>query len=346
MVSFNPTLPNPVLPQECCPVVSPMHSRQRTARRSGRIKASEFSLIHDLQVGPIKLRAFRERQSNRANRSLNLCCTLGVRKITVVWLVFEPNQGDRMLVFRSAVTWVKRLCLGPMFLLLSVPLAGCVSVEQPPMQAGRNFPDPEYVRVYGPRPDERFPLPATDISEVDPQFLRQEVAYNGREQPGTIVVDTDNRYLYLVRENGRALRYGIGVGKEGLAWSGRARIGRKAIWPSWTPTADMVRREPERNARWEGGMPGGLQNPLGARALYLYEGDRDTLYRLHGTTEPWSVGQAVSSGCIRLFNQDIIDLFNRVPVGTPVVVLDEGLSSPTATVAENPRRESPVVGAW
>ncbi|WP_343038500.1 L,D-transpeptidase [Microvirga arsenatis] len=128
--------------------------------------------------------------------------------------------------------------------------------------------------MYGPRPDERFPLPATDISEVDPKFLRQEVAYHGPEQPGTIIVDTATRYLYLVRESGRALRYGIGVGKEGLAWRGRARVGRKATWPSWTPTADMIRREPERNARWAVGMPGGLQNPLGARVLYLYNGDK------------------------------------------------------------------------
>jgi len=229
-----------------------------------------------------------------------------------------------MLVVRSALACAKRLCVGSAVILTPVSLVGCVTVEQPPAQIARNLPDPEYARMYGPRPDERFPLPATDISEVDPKFLRREVAYNGPEQPGTIVVDTANRYLYLVRENGRALRYGIGVGKEGLAWSGRARIGRKAAWPNWTPTPDMIRREPNRNARWAGGMPGGLENPLGARALYLYEGDKDTLYRLHGTTEPWSIGQAVSSGCIRLFNQDIIDLYNRVPVGSSVVVLNRG----------------------
>ncbi|MBM6594259.1 L,D-transpeptidase [Microvirga sp. BT291] len=176
--------------------------------------------------------------------------------------------------------------------------------------------------MYGPRPNEAFPLPATDISEVDPRYLRQEVAYSGRERPGTIVVDTGNRFLYLIMENGRALRYGIGVGAEGMLWSGRARVGRKASWPRWTPTADMIRRDPKRNRPWAGGMPGGLGNPLGPRALYLYQGDTDTMYRLHGTTEPWSIGEAVSSGCIRLFNQDIIDLFNRVPVGTPVVVLN------------------------
>lgn len=241
-----------------------------------------------------------------------------------------------MLALRSALACARRLNLHLAVLLGSFALSGCVSVEQTPVQDARRLPDPEYVKMYGPRPDERFSLPATDISEVDPRFLRREVAYQGSEQPGTIVVDTTNRYLYLVRENGRALRYGIGVGKEGLAWSGRARIGRKAAWPSWTPTPDMIKREPERNARWAGGMPGGLQNPLGARALYLYEGDRDTLFRLHGTTEPWSIGQAVSSGCIRLFNQDIIDLFSRVPVGTPVVVLNGGPAIAQSVTGKHP----------
>ena len=208
------------------------------------------------------------------------------------------------------------------FCVLALPLAlaACVSSSSPPQQAIRHI-DPAYMAMYGARPDEAHPLPATDISEVDPRFLRREVAYYGREEPGTIVVDTAARHLYLVREGGRAIRYGIGVGKEGLAWGGRARVGRKAMWPSWTPTAAMIRREPERNGKWAGGMQGGLDNPLGARALYLYDGGRDTMYRIHGTTEPWSIGQSVSSGCIRLFNQDVIDLYNRVPVGSPVVVL-------------------------
>ena len=205
-------------------------------------------------------------------------------------------------------------------LLLPVALAACVATQPPPQQAVRRI-DPAYAAMYGPRLDEPHPLPATDISEVDARFLRREVAYYGREEPGTVVVDTTARHLYLVREGGRAIRYGIGVGKEGLAWSGRARVGRKAAWPRWTPTAAMIRREPERNAKWASGMEGGLDNPLGARALYLYDNGVDTMYRIHGTTEPWSIGQSVSSGCIRMFNQDIIDLHSRVPVGSPVVVL-------------------------
>ncbi|WP_445501735.1 L,D-transpeptidase [Microvirga sp. G4-2] len=205
-------------------------------------------------------------------------------------------------------------------LVLPLALAACVSTSSPSQQAIRHI-DPAYMAMYGARPDEAHPLPATDISEVDPRFLRREVAYYGREEPGTVVVDTSARYLYLVREGGRAIRYGIGVGKEGLAWSGRAQVGRKAMWPRWTPTASMIKREPERNGPWAGGMPGGIENPLGARALYLYNNGVDTMYRIHGTTEPWSIGQSVSSGCIRMFNQDVIDLYNRVPVGSPVVVL-------------------------
>lgn len=228
-----------------------------------------------------------------------------------------------MFVLRKAISRVTShrvpaICA----VLISLATAGCVSSSQQVTQNKRIGPDPMYAAMYGPKPDETFSLPATDLQGVDPQFLRREVAYTGGEQPGTIVVDTANRYLYLVRENGRAIRYGIGVGAEGMAWSGRARVGRKAEWPRWTPTADMIKRNPEKNRPWAAGMPAGLENPLGPRALYLYQGDRDTLYRLHGTSEPDSIGQAVSSGCIRLFNQDIIDLYNRVPVGAPVVVLN------------------------
>jgi lipoprotein-anchoring transpeptidase ErfK/SrfK len=204
-------------------------------------------------------------------------------------------------------------------LLVSLFLAACASTGgQSVVERG---PDPYYLAMYGAHPDERFPLPAMDISKVDPKFFRQQVAYAGGERPGTIVVDTTNRFLYLVLENGQAMRYGIGVGKAGLAFEGTATVARKAEWPRWTPTPSMIKREPERNAKWANGMEPGLANPLGPRALYLFQGGVDTLYRIHGTSEPWSIGQAVSSGCIRLFNQDIIDLYGRVPVGATVVVL-------------------------
>lgn len=213
--------------------------------------------------------------------------------------------------------------LSPLF------LAACVSRAQQPYEVAYHGPhvSAEYLAMYGERPDEAHPLPATDLSEVDPQFLRRIVTYPTPERPGTIVVDTDNRFLYLVLQDGKAIRYGIGVGKQGMSWRGRATIRRKAQWPSWTPTAAMIAREPARNRPWAGGMPGGLENPLGARALYLYQGDRDTMYRIHGTSEPWSIGKSVSSGCIRLFNQDIIDLYSRVPSGTTVVVLNRGTLS-------------------
>jgi len=222
--------------------------------------------------------------------------------------------------------------------LVSMPafLAACSStgavMESVSAPAG---PDPYYVAMYGAQPNERFPLPATDIKSVDQRFFRQQVDYHRSETPGTIVVDTQNRFLYLVGENGKAMRYGIGVGKAGLEFEGRARVARKAEWPRWTPTQSMIQREPDRYGQYAGGMEPGLTNPLGPRALYLFEGDRDTLYRIHGTSEPWSIGLAVSSGCIRLFNQDIIDLYNRVAIDTQVVVLqNEPLMFPQREVPQ------------
>ncbi|WP_411035013.1 L,D-transpeptidase [Shinella sp. BYT-45] len=211
-----------------------------------------------------------------------------------------------------------RAALRPLALLaLAAMLAGCATTARPVKKG----PDPIHVAMYGPHPDERFPLPAMDISRVDPKYFRQQVAYQTAEPAGTIVVDTQNRFLYLVQGEGMAMRYGIGVGKSGLEFEGTARIGRKAEWPRWTPTQNMIEREPERNLKWAGGMEPGLTNPLGPRALYLYKDGKDTLFRIHGTSEPWSIGKAVSSGCIRLFNQDIIDLYGRVPTGSRVVVL-------------------------
>lgn len=181
----------------------------------------------------------------------------------------------------------------------------------------------ENVRDYRARVDEGFKLAEIPVKKIDKRLLRQEVSYSTSHRPGTIVVDTGARYLYLVMSNGRAMRYGIGVGRAGFAWSGAARIGWKRKWPTWTPPAVMIQREP-RLARWgakNGGMPGGPSNPLGARALYLMKDGRDTLYRLHGTPQWASIGTAASSGCIRLINQDVIDLYERVPNGTKVVVI-------------------------
>ncbi len=206
--------------------------------------------------------------------------------------------------------------------LVSMTLAGCATIDGATQEVALRH-DAATVEMYGARPDERFPMAATDISKVDSRWLRQQVAYDGAEPAGTLVVDTRARYLYLVQEGGTAMRYGIGVGKEGLAFEGVARVGRKAEWPRWTPTPDMIDRDPERYGSYAGGVDGGLKNPLGPRALYLYQGNRDTLFRIHGTTEPWAIGRAVSSGCIRLLNQDIIDLYGRVPVNSQVVVIQD-----------------------
>lgn len=207
--------------------------------------------------------------------------------------------------------------------MFGLPLfvAGCVTQPQPAAVTPDGGIDPYYVSMYGPVPNEPFPVPALNIRRVDPRYFRQIVDYTGPHRPGTIVVDPNQKFLYLVLENGKAMRYGVGVGKQGLEWSGTAVIRRKAEWPRWIPTKEMIAREPERYGPWAKGMDGGLENPLGARALYLYQGNVDTYYRIHGTTEPYSIGTAVSSGCIRLMNQDIIDLYARVPEGTEVVVL-------------------------
>ncbi|MCW5694308.1 MAG: L,D-transpeptidase [Pseudolabrys sp.] len=159
------------------------------------------------------------------------------------------------------------------------------------------------------------------VENLDPSLARTEVSWNGPEKPGTIVVNVPQRRLYLVEAGGRAIRYGVGVGRsEALNFRGSAVIGRKEKWPRWTPTANMMSAIPRYRA-FAGGMAGGPDNPLGPRALYLYRGGRDTYFRLHGTIEPETIGTAVSSGCIRLYNQDIIDLYNRVPVGAQVKVI-------------------------
>lgn len=156
--------------------------------------------------------------------------------------------------------------------------------------------------------------------QLNPIYLPQVVSYQTHHPVGTIIVDPHNHFLYLVEPGGQARRYGVGVGRAGFGWSGQATIRRKAEWPTWTPPAAMIRRQPELE-RWRNGMPGGVENPLGARALYLYQGGRDTLYRIHGTNEPWTIGQSMSSGCIRMRNEDVEDLYTRVRIGARVVVL-------------------------
>ena len=182
--------------------------------------------------------------------------------------------------------------------------------------------------AYGPINDHGHEIPALDLTRIDPSLLRQQVAFAGPYRPGTIVVNIAERRLYLVEPGGVAMRYAVGVGREeALNFRGSAVIGRKAEWPHWTPTADMIQPNADLCALRERAA-GRHRQSAGARALYLYRGNQDTDFRLHGTNEPDTIGTKVSSGCIRLFNQDIIDLYNRAKVGTPVIVLQEGNRGP------------------
>ncbi|WP_133573048.1 MULTISPECIES: L,D-transpeptidase [Maritalea] len=196
-------------------------------------------------------------------------------------------------------------------------LAGCTTTasDAPDLSAAK--------ALYGPLPKERFPIAALPVEKIDPQYYRQTVRYRTKEPVGTIIVDTSSFFLYLVQPDNKAIRYGVGLGRAGFSWSGSAMVQWKRKWPTWTPPAEMIKREPhlEKYSHENGGMQPGLKNPLGARALYIFKDGRDTLYRLHGTPEYWSIGKAVSSGCVRLFNHDIIDLYQRVPNKTPIVVM-------------------------
>jgi lipoprotein-anchoring transpeptidase ErfK/SrfK len=166
--------------------------------------------------------------------------------------------------------------------------------------------------------------PKVRNKEVPAKFQRRSVRFRTDEAPGTIIVDTNNKFLYYVEGKNRATRYGIGVGREGFGWSGVVSIGRKAEWPTWTPPAEMRAREARRGIKLPVVMQGGPQNPLGARAMYLYKGGRDTIFRIHGTNQPWSIGLNLSSGCIRMMNKDVEHLYARAPVGSKVVVIGPG----------------------
>jgi lipoprotein-anchoring transpeptidase ErfK/SrfK len=187
---------------------------------------------------------------------------------------------------------------------------------QPPQYAPQVQPyQQQYQRqpMYQGEREQSYAPAQPDERAVDPKFMKQMVAYSGREGAGTIVIDTPSKFLYLVQGDGRALRYGIGVGRPGFTWAGVKTISMKKEWPSWTPPAEMLRRRPDLPRFMEGGP----ENPLGARAMYL----GSSLYRIHGSNEPWTIGTQVSSGCIRMRNEDVIDLYNRVRIGTRVVVI-------------------------
>jgi lipoprotein-anchoring transpeptidase ErfK/SrfK len=209
----------------------------------------------------------------------------------------------------------RRLLLGA---LAVAPLAACQTAQMQPQAVAEADP---YAGWYiGSIPDQPHNVPLVDRSKMDAKYARQTVAYNGPEKPGSIVVDIDERHLYLVQPDQKAVRYGVGVGKQGFSWRGVASVGRKGVWPAWSPTKTMVGIKPDLPRH----MEAGLDNPLGARALYLHQNGADTLFRIHGTNEPWSIGEQVSSGCVRMLNEDVVDLYERVPVGTTVYVKRNG----------------------
>ena len=194
--------------------------------------------------------------------------------------------------------------------------------DDPPFDTPERTFDPALLPP--PQSETDFPIEPIDLGEIPARYRRQEVNYDGPEEAGSIVVDPGNRHLYHITAPGQAVRYGIGVGRAGFGWSGQAQVGMKRRWPRWLPPPEMVARD--KNAqKWANGMPGGPENPLGARALYLYAKTlyanySDTGYRIHGTNDPSSIGKAMSSGCIRMLNQDVAELFDEVRVGTRVMV--------------------------
>jgi lipoprotein-anchoring transpeptidase ErfK/SrfK len=223
----------------------------------------------------------------------------------------EMDEGAG-LGLRSGLLNRRSFLFGSAVSLGALGLAGCATSD--------GMSRAEAAMLYGPLPDEKFPIPAVDVNKVDPKYYRRVVRYDSREAPGTIIVDPGNYYVYRIEGDGNATRYGANVGRDGFRWSGDAYVGRKAEWPVWTPPKEMIQRQPEAR-KYAGGMAPGLDNPLGARTLYLYQNGAYTLYTIYSTSDPESIGSGVTSGCTGLLTQDMIDLYSRTPVKTKVVVL-------------------------
>jgi lipoprotein-anchoring transpeptidase ErfK/SrfK len=193
-------------------------------------------------------------------------------------------------------------------------------IDREPVARPESHPDGAL--LYAEKLDEPYPLPAIPYQKIEPRLYRQMVDDPTGQAPGTLVVDTGNHHLYFTYPGGKAMRYGVGLGRAGFEWSGRGKIQYKRKWPRWVPPDEMIARQPElaRFSAEAGGQPPGLDNPLGARALYIFQNGEDTLYRIHGSPEWWTIGKSVSSGCVRMINQDVCDLYDRVPDGTPILV--------------------------
>ena len=241
---------------------------------------------------------------------------------------------------RPAATGIPRRSA---LLMLGGFLAACASTP-PNDTVGRARPA-AYDAGYGPLEDGEYVLPHVDQQYTAGLNKHTQVSYPGTEPAGDIVIDPHAKFLFFVMGDGTAMRYPIAVGRQGLGFTGQAVIKRKEEWPGWIPTANMIRSEPEVYAKYADGIPGGLRSPLGARALYLYRGNRDTYFRIHGTNDLPSIGHNSSAGCIRLFNQDIIDLYNRVDLGSTVRVrtLDESVALEGNDVAHRGDDMAPTV---
>ncbi len=226
--------------------------------------------------------------------------------------------------FAIDATLSRRALLTGLASLGALTLAGCSTTGTTRVTTASEPARPaipaDVLAKYAARPEEDYPVPAADISNLHPAYWRQEVDNVTGEKPGNVVVDTANYFLYFTLPEGRAMRYGVGLGRAGFEWSGKGHIAYKRKWPVWTPPSEMIDRQPELEM-YRHGQPPGLLNALGARALYIHQGNRDTLYRVHGTMDVATIGKAVSSGCVRLLFQDIIDLHDRVPNGAPILVV-------------------------
>ncbi len=231
---------------------------------------------------------------------------------------------------------VAAMVLGAVFALAAFGASAAPMTIYDPATRGFITYDPDKVRrdsgIHAPASRQAAPTAtATAVARVpaairnrkpDPKFDRQIVAYDSNEEVGTVIIDTREKFLYQVMEGGKALRMGVGVGREGFGWTGTVYVAGKQENPKWFPPNDMVKRQPELAKYQANGMPGGEGNPLGVRALYLHDKNgKDTLYRIHGTIEPWSIGLNVSSGCIRMLNENVLELYEKVPIGTKVVVI-------------------------
>jgi lipoprotein-anchoring transpeptidase ErfK/SrfK len=249
------------------------------------------------------------------NKTLLLAAALVATAIPAI-------AGDRYKVVRPVL--IESGVAGQWMMQLSGPVRPIVYRRIQPVQDHRQLrrgkvvqQQQQYVDQHAQPQSVVYRADSQDYGRIDPQFLPQMVDYQTKEKPGTIVIDTNNRFLYLVMKDGKARRYGVGVGKPGFEWAGEHKITRKAEWPDWTPPKEMLSREAAKGHILPAHMDGGEANPLGARAMYL----GSTQYRIHGTNAPWTIGYAVSSGCIRLRNQDVVDLYERVGVGTRVIVM-------------------------